>query len=127
MLGYQTEERIYALSTPFAPSALALIRLSGENTISSFQPCFSSKINKTGTNAVVHGFVKDDDGSIIDEVVIVKYEKGHGYTSEEAVEIMCHGSLAVIKSIMLRLEKLGFREALPGEFTYRAFMHGRID
>ncbi len=125
MAHYATQEPIYALATPFYPSAIAVIRASGDGCISMFQPFFSGNLRKTASS--VHGYISGEDGHRIDEVVVLKYEKGHGYTSEEAFEIMCHGSLPVIRSILLLLESIGMREALKGEFTYRAFMHGRMD
>ena len=127
MAQYSTGEPVYALATPFSPSALAVIRASGDDSLRLLQPCFSGSLGKAASSSAVHGFIKGKDGHRIDEVMVIKYEKGHGYTSEEAFEIMCHGSLPVIKEISSLLESLGFREALRGEFTYRAFMHGRMD
>ncbi len=125
MAQYTTDEPVYALATPFSPSALAVIRASGDNVLSLFQPYFTGHLDKSGQ--VVHGFIRGLDGRMIDEVIVIKYAKGHGYTSEEAFEIMCHGSLPVIRSISQLLETAGLRKALRGEFTYRAFMHGRMD
>ena len=127
MAHYATDEPVYALATPYSPSALAVIRASGEGVLSIFQPYFTGRITEAPSGKAVHGYVKDECGERIDEVMTVVYRKGHGYTSEEAFEIMCHGSLPVIKEISSLLESLGFREALRGEFTYRAFMHGRMD
>ncbi len=124
---YTTLEPVYALATPFSPSALAVIRASGEDVISMLAPYFSGRIEKAGRTSVRHGYVLDAEGGKVDEVMLILYPKGHGYTSEEAFEIMSHGSLAVIRAISSVLEKAGFRKALPGEFTYRAFLHGRID
>ncbi len=127
MAHYETDEPIYALATPFSPSALAVIRASGDGVLSLLQPYFSTDLIKARSQQALHGYIKGKDGKRIDEVVLIKYSKGHGYTSEEAFEIMCHGSLPVIRSISLLLEGIGIREALRGEFTYRAFMHGRMD
>ena len=127
MSHYSVDEPVYALATPFAPSAIAVIRASGDGVLSLLSPLFSGRLEKARTNTAVHGFISDRTGRRIDEVVVIKYEKGHGYTSEEAFEIMCHGSLPVIRSISLALESVGIREAEKGEFTYRAFMHGRMD
>ena len=127
MLQYTTDEPIYALATAYAPSALAVIRASGENSLSLLAPFFKGRLSERASNTAVHGWIKDEDGSIIDEVVVVKYDRGRGYTSEEAFEIMSHGSLPVIRKISCVLEKAGFRRALRGEFSYRAFMHGKMD
>lgn len=127
MLQYTTDEPIYALATPYMTSAIAVIRMSGEGSLSLFLPYFKGKLKTSASRSAVHGYVVDEEGGKIDEVVVIKYDKGTGYTSEEALEIMCHGSLAVIRAISLLLSRIGFREALKGEFTYRAFLHGRMD
>ncbi len=127
MLQYTTDEPVYALATAYAPSALAVIRASGTASLSLLAPFFKGRLSARPSNTAVHGWIVDEKGEVLDEVVVVKYEKGRGYTSEEAFEIMCHGSLPVIRAISGVLEKAGFRKALRGEFTYRAFMHGKMD
>lgn len=127
MQAYTTQEPIYALATSYSPSALAVIRASGEGVLSLFAPFFKGGLLKAKTNQAVHGYIFDKNGKKIDEVMVIRYDQGRGYTSEEAFEIMSHGSLPVIKGISKVLEEAGFRRALKGEFTYRAFMHGRMD
>ena len=127
MTGYTTEEPIYALATPFSPSALAVIRTSGTDAISLVQKVFKGRLIDRPNGTAVHGWIVDKNREKVDEVVALIYNHGHGYTGEEAVEIMCHGSLPVIKKISTTLEEAGFRLALKGEFTYRAFLGGRMD
>ena len=127
MARYSTGDPIYALATPYAPSALAVIRASGDGVISLIQPLFSSDLSGRVSGSAVHGYISDKDGRRIDEIMLLIYSSGHGYTGEEAFEIMCHGSLPVIRSISRALGEAGIREAERGEFTYRAFMHGRMD
>ena len=127
MTGYMTEEPIYALATPFSPSALAVIRTSGTDAISLVQKVFKGRLSLRPNGTAVHGWIVDKNREKVDEVVALVYNHGHGYTGEEAVEIMCHGSLPVIKKISTTLEEAGFRLALKGEFTYRAFLGGRMD
>ena len=127
MTGYTTEEPIYALATPFSPSALAVIRTSGIDVISLVQKVFKGRLTGRPNGTAVHGWIVDKNREKVDEVVALLYNHGHGYTGEEAVEIMCHGSLPVIKKISTTLEEAGFRLALKGEFTYRAFLGGRMD
>lgn len=124
---YSTDEPIYALATPFSPSALAVIRASGNSVHSMLASFFSNRIKNIDKNQMLHGYIKDENGMKIDEVMLLLYPHGHGYTGEEAFEIISHGSLATIKGISKVLEKAGLRKALPGEFTYRAFLHGRMD
>lgn len=129
MDAYTTDEPIYALATPYAPSAIAVVRTSGDKAIEMISRAFSgAKRLLSAQNAtLVHGRLRDASGSDVDEVVLAVYRKGHGYTGEEAVEINAHGSLRGLDRIFRLLEELGFRKAKKGEFTYRAFMHGRLD
>lgn len=129
MTSYNVDEPIYAPATAYAPSALAVIRLSGKNTIEMLSQAFSSpsRLNKAAGKTLVHGYILDEVNVRIDEVVLAVYREGSGYTGEEAVEISCHGSLVVLRRLFTRLEQLGFKRAEKGEFTFRAFMHGRMD
>ena len=129
MTSYNVDEPIYAPATAYAPSALAVIRLSGKNTIEMLSQAFSSpsRLNKAAGKTLVHGYILDEENVRIDEVVLAVYREGSGYTGEEAVEISCHGSLVVLRRLFTRLEQLGFKRAEKGEFTFRAFMHGRMD
>lgn len=121
---YRTDDCICALATGWERSALAVIRISGEGSVARFAPAFShpGKLLAAKSGSLLHGYIPG-----IDEVVVAVYRKGHGYTGEEALEITGHGSPVVAGSILEKLRGLGFRQALPGEFTYRAFFHGRMD
>ena len=129
MTSYNVDEPIYAPATAYAPSALAVIRLSGRNTIEMLSHAFSSpsRLKKAASKTLVHGYILDEENVRIDEVVLAVYREGSGYTGEEAVEISCHGSLVVLRRLFTRLEQLGLKRAEKGEFTFRAFMHGRMD
>lgn len=130
MENYRTDDEIFALATPWGESALAVVRTSGPRTLEKVCLMFSRPrtlraVEKTG---LVHGFLIDrTTGGKVDEVVASVYREGHGYTGEEAVEFACHGSLDGIKRILRLCADTGFRPASPGEFTFRAFMHGRLD
>lgn len=127
MFSYEFDTPIYALATPYSPSALAIIRVSGKDSLSLFYPFFKGKLKEASSSSAVHGYIQDKNKEKIDEVMVIKYNRGSGYTGEEAFEIISHGSLEVIKRISSLLESSGFREALRGEFTYRAFLSGRMD
>ncbi len=129
MRRYETDDIIYALATPWAQSALALIRVSGEGCRKQLAACFSRpKALLEAENAtLVHGYLQTPEKGRIDEVVLSIYTEGHGYTLEESVELTCHGSLSVIKEILQLFSQLGMRSAEGGEFTFRAFLHGRLD
>lgn len=124
MKSYVSDDMIFALATCVGKSALAVFRVSGEGSIASFASCFSKpeRLLAAKTNTLVYGTVTG-----VDDVVVSVYRKGHGYTGEEALEISCHGSLASISLMNEKLSQLGFRQAEPGEFTFRAFLSGKID
>ena len=143
-MNYGQSDPIAALATPLGESAIAIIRTSGTNDdgISAIQllaQIFSKpeKLKKASGNSIVHGWILDNtskglQGSHIkfkkiDEVLISIYRAPNSYTGEDSAEICCHGSIAVIKDLLEVLKKAGFREALPGEFTFRAFMNGKMD
>ncbi len=127
---YDNNDLIYALATPWGASALAIIRISGEGCVASLATAFSrpEALRTARTNRLVHGMLRSPaTGKAVDEVVLAVYRAGHGYTGEESVEISCHGSIPGIEAVLELLKTLGLRPAEPGEFTFRAFMHGRMD
>ena len=127
---YDNKDLIYALATPWGSSALAIIRISGEGCVALLATAFSQTeaLLAARTNRLVHGVLRDPaTGKAVDEVVLAVYRAGHGYTGEESVEISCHGSIPGIEALLELLKTLGMRPAEPGEFTFRAFMHGRMD
>ncbi|MGE4584198.1 MAG: tRNA uridine-5-carboxymethylaminomethyl(34) synthesis GTPase MnmE [Sphaerochaeta sp.] len=129
MSRYETDDIIYALATGWVQSALAVIRVSGQGCRARLAACFSRpKALEEAENAtLVHGYLQNEEHQRIDEVVCAVYTEGHGYTLEESVEFTCHGSLAVIKEILELFARLGLRSAEGGEFTFRSFLHGRLD
>ena len=84
MDAYTTDEPIYALATPYAPSAIAVVRTSGDNAIEMISRAFSGakRLLKAENATLVHGRLRDASGSDVDEVVLAVYRKGHGYTGE---------------------------------------------
>lgn len=127
---YDTSDMIYALATAWGKSAIAVVRVSGDGCIDALSTAFSNqgKLKSSGTNTLVYGHLRDpEDGSPVDDVVVAVYRDGHGYTGEEALEVSCHGGLQVVRTVLSLMEKLGFRKALAGEFTLRAFLHGKMD
>ncbi|MCF0262242.1 MAG: tRNA uridine-5-carboxymethylaminomethyl(34) synthesis GTPase MnmE, partial [Sphaerochaetaceae bacterium] len=130
MISYSTDDAIFALATPWARSAIAVVRASGDGCISMLSKAVVSKkdITKLSSNtAHFCRLISPSDGLIVDEIVLTVYKNGHGYTGEEAFEISCHGGLQVIKAVLNTMAELGLRQAQPGEFTLRAFLHGKLD
>ena len=119
-------ETIVALATAPAKSALAIIRLSGDDCFDVVSKCFSKDLRNVKERTVHFGFVKDGEKNI-DQVVLLTYVSPHSFTGENAVEIICHGSLLIANQIIALLLKNGARMATNGEFSSRAYLNGKID
>lgn len=127
---YHPEDPIFALATPLAESALAVIRTSGPETVNLLLPLFSGrkKLRDAPGNTLLYGkILRPGDGSVLDEVSLAVYRAPRSYTGQECVEITCHGSLPVIQEMLDILSVSGFRQASPGEFTFRAYLNGKLD
>jgi len=120
------EDTICALATGGSMSAIAVIRLSGNNSINIVNSIFSKKILDVKTHTVHFGTISKNN-QVIDEVVVSIFRKNKSYTGEETVEISCHGSIFIQEQLLQLLVKNGCRMASPGEFTLRAFKNGKID
>jgi len=120
-------DTIVALATAQGIGAIAVIRLSGEEAITTVQSVFRGKILTEQPSHTIHFGTINDDDHVIDEVLVAIFKAPHSFTTENAVEISCHGSPLIIKEIIKVLLKKGARLATPGEFTKRAFLHGRFD
>ncbi|MDR2135551.1 MAG: tRNA uridine-5-carboxymethylaminomethyl(34) synthesis GTPase MnmE [Treponema sp.] len=139
---------IAALATPPGESALALIRSSGPGSLALLSTIFSrpAKLREAGGNSVVHGWIlaPQSPGSgkagetgeagesggragLVDEVLVSVYRPPASYTGEEGADISCHGGTATVRAVLEALKAVGFRESLPGEFSLRAFMNGKLD
>lgn len=126
--GYDTEDLIAALSTPWGESALAVIRTSGKGALERISGIFkgSRKPSELDGYSMVYGKLMDGDNPV-DEVVLGVYRAPKSYTGEDMAEIFCHGSLPGIRAVLELLRKNGFRSAQPGEFTLRSFLNGKMD
>ena len=130
---YTPEEPIAAIATALAPSALAIIRVSGKNCIELLSKVFSrpKALNQAEGNSIVYGWIVDsvnpEEKQKIDEVLVSVFRAPKSYTGEEMAEISCHGGVSPVTAIFNLLLKSGFRTALPGEFTFRAFVNGKTD
>jgi len=121
------KDTIIALSTPFNNSAIAIIRISGKNSIDIISNMFKNKnLYKQKKNTIHFGYIHEKS-FIIDEVLISIFKSPNSFTKENCIEISCHGSIFIIKKIIQLLVKNGGRIAKPGEFTKRAFLNGRFD
>jgi tRNA modification GTPase len=126
---YGSDDPIAAHATPLAESALAVIRSSGPGCIDLVANLFSrpKALREAPGNTIVHGWIQNSRGEKVDEVLLSVFRSPRSYTGEDAVDISCHGGIATARSVLQCLLDGGFRQALPGEFTFRAFMNGKLD
>lgn len=121
---------ICAISTPPGMGAIAIVRLSGEGSISLTDRVFESpsgkKLNDSKAYSVHFGRIRYNN-EILDEVLITVFRAPHSFTGEESVEISCHGSVYIQQKMVELLLEQGARLALAGEFTQRAFQNGKFD
>ena len=124
------KETIIALATPNGLGAIAVIRISGEDSISITEKLFKGKknkilsIQKSHTVHLGHLMKKERE---LDEVLVTLFKGPHSYTGENTIEISCHGSTYIQKEIIDLFVENGIRVASPGEFTLRAFINGKMD
>ena len=119
-------DTICALATGGGMSAIALIRLSGPQSLQIVNNIFSKNLLDKKSHTVHFGNILENS-KIIDEVVITIFHKTKSYTGEETIEISCHGSKFIQNKILEILISNGTRIANPGEFTMRAFKNGKLD
>ncbi|PIF01990.1 MAG: tRNA uridine-5-carboxymethylaminomethyl(34) synthesis GTPase MnmE [Draconibacterium sp.] len=122
---------ICAISTPPGSGAIAVVRLSGNQALIIAEKVFegtgkNKKLSEQAANTVRYGKIVYK-GELIDEVIVALFRNPHSYTGEDLVEIWCHGSVYIQQKILELLIENGARMALPGEFTQRAFLNGKMD
>ena len=110
-----------------AGGALTIVRISGEEAIDRVSAIFSHDLTKAQPRTVHYGHIHTPEGDIVDEVLVSIFRAPHSYTGENAAEITLHGSPYIAQTTLRLLIEAGCRMAEPGEFTKRAFMHGRLD
>ena len=121
------EDTIVAISTSQGIGAISIIRLSGKESIEIVNKIVKNKnLNKLNSHTINYNHVVNND-EIIDEVLISIMKAPRSFTTEDVVEINCHGGIATTNKILELLLLNGCRLAEPGEFTKRAFLSGRID
>lgn len=119
---------IVALSTPPGFGAIAVIRLSGPEAISTVNSVFKGKdLAEQASHTLHFGTIREKEGRVVDEVVVALFKAPHSYTKEDVVEISCHGSDYIVQQIIRLLLRQGARLAEAGEFTKRAFLNGQFD
>ena len=124
------QETICAIATAQG-GAIGVIRVSGPEAISItsqiFTPISGKSLDERKPYTLTFGKIHSAEGEIIDEVLVSVFRAPHSYTGEDSTEISCHGSSYILQQVMRRLIECGCRTALPGEYTQRAFLNGKMD
>lgn len=121
-------DTIAAIATPSGVGAIGVIRISGQDAIKVCSHFFKGKnLEKVASHTIQYGHIVDDDGAVIDEVMVSVFKAPRSFTAENSVEISCHGAPLILEKVMQVILSNGVRHAEPGEFTMRAFLNGRID
>lgn len=121
-------DTICALSTPPGVGGIAVVRVSGDGSLEICRKICSFLPEAPSSHRVFYGIAKTADlAGPIDEVLVTYFAEGRSFTGEETIEVSCHGGPVMTSSLLKELVLSGARVARPGEFTYRAFMNGRID
>ena len=121
------DDTIAAIATPLLQSGLGVVRISGTKAISLVDTLFKGQpLTKVDSHKLVYGWILDQE-ELLDKVLVVVMRAPNSYTTEDVVEIHCHGSPFVLRKILSLVLSSGARLAEAGEFTQRAFLNGRID
>lgn len=131
MQNYENET-IAAIATALSDSGIGIVRISGENAIYIVDSIFRSASGKkilgnVQSHTIHYGYIVDKYENVIDEVMVAVMKAPRSYTTEDTVEINCHGGVLVMQKVLETVLRAGARLAEPGEFTKRAFLNGRID
>ena len=124
-------DTIAAIATAVSDTGIGIIRISGSDALLVADKVYRSpknqkKLSQAASHTIHYGYIYDED-ELIDEVMVAVMRSPHSYTTEDTVEINCHGGILVMNRILETVLHHGARLAQPGEFTKRAFLNGRID
>ena len=124
-------DTIAAISTGNQVSAIGIVRVSGEKSVlladRLFTPYAGAGMQAQPDRKLVYGELRDTEGALLDICMCTVSRAPNSYTGEDTAEFQCHGSPVLLQTLLQELFRLGCRQALPGEFTKRAFLNGRMD
>jgi len=128
---YALDDTIAAISTPVGKGGIGIVRLSGTEALAILRRLFvrsGRAARRLASHRLYHGAIVDPaNGRRVDEVLAAYMRAPHTYTRQDVVEIDCHGGAAALREVLGLCLAAGARPALPGEFTLRALLNGRID
>lgn len=124
----ETEDTIAAIATPPGRAALGIVRISGKSCAEILPRIFLPRRNgEILPFRPVLGRILLSESRYVDEALATFFQHPHSYTREDLAEITCHGNPLILDQVLNSVISCGARLARPGEFTYRAFLNGRID
>lgn len=124
---YQPNETIAAIATPPGEGGVAIIRITGEKAFEVAKKVFSRDTDSFKSHTAYHGYILTAEGERVDEVLMMFMKGKRSYAGENTAEIYCHGGSLITRKVLDTVLKAGARQALPGEFTFKAFMNGKLD
>ncbi len=124
---YKQEDTIAAVATPPGEGGIAVIRISGKKALEIAEKIYSGPLRSYKSHTAHFGQIVSQEGQVVDDVLILPMLAPKSYTGEDTVEIHCHGGSLITRRVLEVVLQAGARASLPGEFTFRAYMHGKID
>jgi len=124
---YEPGETIAAIATPLGSGGVAIIRISGKESLNFAAKFFSGPIHTYKTHTAHYGQIINSSGVRVDDVLVLIMLGKRSYTGEDTVEIHCHGGSLITRRVLEVVLNSGVRAARPGEFTFKAFMNGKMD
>lgn len=124
---YETGRTIAAVATPPGEGGIAIIRVSGKESLAVANAIFSGDVFSYKTHTAHYGKILGSNGEIIDEVLLIVMKAPKSFTGDDVVEIHCHGGTLITRKVLERALQAGAIAALPGEFSFKAFMNGKLD
>lgn len=124
---YYPGETIAAIATPPGEGGVAIIRISGSQALDVAARVFSGPVHQYRSHTAHFGQVHNASGEHLDDVLLLVMLGSRSYTGETTAEIHCHGGSLITRRVLESVLLAGARAALPGEFTFRAFLNGKMD
>lgn len=122
------QDTIVALATPAGAGAIGIVRLSGKDAIALVNAHFRAKdLTQVDSHTLHLGYLRNEEGVVLDQVLVSVFRAPHSYTRENVVEVSCHGSRYIQQQLLELFIRRGARLAREGEFTLRAFLNGQLD
>ena len=124
---YEKGRTIAQIATPAGEGGISIIRISGDDALTVGQKIFSKDLKSLASHSACLGKVLDEHGNTLDLALVLKMENPRSFTGEDTVEIHCHGGSLITQKILKAVFAAGALPALPGEFSFKAFMNGKMD